>query len=222
MKIPIDPKSISSYLKANGLTYEDVQEQSGGLIKVDHLKYVMTKSLKMDENRLRVLATLCGCELDDLVNAEFLRQREIPIDVHLMVRNLYTSSRKNFSPSYREYIRRHQKKASFQSFVVQASSLYLLLTEKTSNLEEINKMLHLRDFILKQFSENTQDILLENISSNAMTWFIGNLKSTPDEEIFVISVFVFAYTLLVLDELLHHELVASAIYLSADYTEPRN
>lgn len=218
MTVRIDPTKINAYRKFLGLTLKDIEVESCGSITEDQLKYALNRSLTLRKSLLSILASILRCSLDDLVDDEYQRKMEIPVSVQLFTSRMYTETKTDFCPSYSEYVRDKQKSPGFQALMVQASQLFLILTKKVETSEGLPNLIAARDFIVSQFEDVSQSVIFEGIDSSTMSWFLKNLRHIPESETFALCLYVFTYTLLVFESLMHHELVSSAIYLSAQRT----
>jgi len=125
MRILIDAKYIKQQLKRFDYTFSELEEITG--INKNRWMYILKRGGYVKDTELGKIADAIQCDQNEFIHPEFRIKQNTPLELDILVRNLYGCRKGDIQPLYDTIMKNFQKTGKLDMFIGQANRLYDVL-----------------------------------------------------------------------------------------------
>jgi len=125
MRIKINQKYVKQELRRKNLTYLNLEILIGG--DNNHWKHVLNNGGYVTDIELKKIVDILQRSPDLIIDPDFQIDANTPLEIDLLIRNLYVKRKGNIQPVYETIIKNFQKMGKLENFIGEANRLLSIL-----------------------------------------------------------------------------------------------
>ena len=205
MKVKIDPKAVNHERKKAGLSFIELEELTS--LNKNRWMYVLRSGGFVTESELEEIADALQCDYNILISSEFQLRLNTPIEIDLLVRNLYERRKGDIQPFYENAMKGFRKNGNIERFIGEANRLLdAIFPSDTIDTDPLSGLrLIVDDFQKDRLFSNSHAELDEQTVSDIFRFMEDSVSSNIAQQ----AIAVFLYSIVIFDIVFLEESIAS-------------
>jgi len=205
MKIKINQRFLKEELRKNKISYSELEQITQ--ININRWKHILNNGGYVNDKEITQLTEIIGCNPELIIDFDFQIHQNTPLEIDLLIRNLYKKRIGNIQPIYESIIRDFQKNGKLESFIGEAN--WLLTSLFADDQLDVNSAsalsLIINDFQKERIFSGSRAELPEQTISDIFKVAHNSIRENSAQQ----SLVIFLYTLVLFDVIFLEESIAS-------------